>query len=210
MTTKLVNLTVKGFCEELASSSPAPGGGSASAVAGALGAALASMVGNLTVGKKKYAEVELDMKVLREKANLLKDRYLQLIDEDTEAFNEVMAAFKMPKATQEEKSVRRKAIQEGTKKATATPFEMAKISVDVLKLCKEAALKGNKNALSDAGVGAGMAEAAFRGAVYNVKINLGSLKDEEFVAKMENDLTNLKTEVSELSQQIYKAMDESL
>ncbi len=207
--TKLVNLSITDFCQELASSSPAPGGGSASAVAGALGAALAGMVANLTVGKKKYHLVEEEMKALLVDSDRLRNRYLQLVDKDTAAFNQVMAAFKMPKQTETDKSKRRTAIQEATKLATLTPFEMAELSVEVLRLCHIAALKGNKNALSDAGVGAGMAEAAFRGAVYNVRINLGSLKDQNFVTRINSDLAVLETQVKKLCESIYKEMEKS-
>ena len=207
--TKLVNLGITDFCQELASSSPAPGGGSASAVAGALGAALAGMVANLTEEKKKYHLVEEEMKALLADSDRLRNRYLQLVDKDTAAFNQVMAAFKMPKQTETDKSKRRTAIQEATKQATLTPFEMAELSVEVLRLCHTAALKGNKNALSDAGVGAGMAEAAFRGAVYNVRINLGSLKDQKFVTRINSDLAVLETQVKKLCKSIYKEMENS-
>jgi len=204
---KLIDLSIHDFCLELASSSPAPGGGSAAALAGALGAALASMVASLTIGKKKYLEVENDMLKLKTEAIALVNKYLQLIDEDTQAFNGVMAAYKLPKETDEEKSYRREQIQVATRSATETPLAMARHCVAILELCNIAAEKGNRNALSDAGVGAGMVEAAFRGAVYNVRINLSALKDIEFIDTVEAELRDLQYQVNEKTSGIYQAME---
>ena len=204
---KLTELTLEQFCAELGSSSPAPGGGSASALAGAIGASLAAMVASLTVGKKKYVVVKAEMQELKNKADALSQTYLALINQDTTAFNEIMAAYKLPKATDDEKKARSKQIQVATKIATQPPLAMARQCSEILELCLTAAKLGNKNALSDAGVGAGMAAAAFRGAVYNVKINLSALNDQAYVAEIEAELKALEAKVTELSEAVYAAME---
>jgi len=178
--------TLNAFLDELASSSPAPGGGSVAAVSGALGAALTSMVCNLTIGKKKYAEVEEDMKKVLSQAEDLRRRFTELIDRDTEAFNKVMEAFSLPKDTEPQKALRTAATTEAIKEATLVPLEVMKHCIDALALAQEVASKGNVNSISDAGVSALMLHAACEGAALNVKINLKSLSDPEFVGwKME-------------------------
>ena len=175
------------FYDEVASSSPAPGGGSVSASAGALAAALTAMVARLTVSKKKYAEVKEELTEVRDKGDVLKDELVKLIDTDKEAFNKVMEAFKLPKGTDE----RNDAIEDATKEAASVPLIVMKKSLEVLKLAQVVAEKGNENSITDAGVAGLMGMAAIEGAGYNVKINLSSLNDKEFVEKMTREVEDI-------------------
>ena len=176
---KLAELNVAEFIALLASDAPAPGGGSAAALEGAIGAALTAMVCGLTKGKKKFAEFN-DLAVEAEvKALALKDRFVDVMDRDTEAFNVVSAAFGMPKETDEEKAARSAAIQKGLEGCTATPFEMMEIAVETLELTDSILGKSNDSAASDLGVSALSLRAAIQGAWLNVLINIGSLKNKE-------------------------------
>lgn len=176
---KLADLKVTEFIDLLASDAPAPGGGSAAALEGAIGAALTAMVCGLTKGKKKFAEFN-DLAVEAEvKALALKDRFVDVMDRDTEAFNVVSAAFGMPKETDEEKAARSAAIQKGLEGCTATPFEMMEIAVETLELTDSILGKSNDSAASDLGVSALSLRAAIQGAWLNVLINIGSLKNKE-------------------------------
>ena len=176
---KLADLKVAVFIDLLASDAPAPGGGSAAALEGAIGAALTSMVCGLTKGKKKYAEFN-DLAVEAEKkATELKVRFVDVMDRDTEAFNVVSAAFGMPKETDEEKAARSAAIQKGLEGCTATPFEMMEIALETLELTDSILGKSNDSAASDLGVSALSLRAAVQGAWLNVLINIGSLKNKE-------------------------------
>jgi formiminotetrahydrofolate cyclodeaminase len=176
---KLADLKVTEFVDLLASGAPAPGGGSAAALEGAIGAALTAMVCGLTKGKKKFAEFN-DLAVEAEvKALALKDRFVDVMDRDTEAFNVVSAAFGMPKETDEEKAARSAAIQKGLEGCTATPFEMMEIAVETLELTDSILGKSNDSAASDLGVSALSLRAAVQGAWLNVLINIGSLKNKE-------------------------------
>ena len=176
---KLADLKVTEFVDLLASDAPAPGGGSAAALEGAIGAALTAMVCGLTKGKKKFAEFN-DLAVETEvKALALKDRFVDVMDRDTEAFNVVSAAFGMPKETDEEKAARCAAIQKGLEGCTATPFEMMEIAVETLELTDSILGKSNDSAASDLGVSALSLRAAIQGAWLNVLINIGSLKNKE-------------------------------
>ena len=176
---KLADLKVTEFVDLLASDAPAPGGGSAAALEGAIGAALTAMVCGLTKGKKKFAEFN-DLAVEAEvKALALKDRFVDVMDRDTEAFNVVSAAFGMPKETDEEKAARSAAIQKGLEGCPATPFEMMEIAVETLELTDSILGKSNDSAASDLGVSALSLRAAIQGAWLNVLINIGSLKNKE-------------------------------
>lgn len=173
---------VTAFLDELASSAATPGGGSAAAIMGGMGAALVSMVCNLTIGKKAYVEVEGDMKDLLAKAEALRARLTDFIRADVEAFDGLMAAYGLPKDTDEQKAARSVAIQEGLKKATDAPLACARACADVIALSRVAAEKGNTNVVSDAGVAALAAVAALRSAALNVDINVPSIKDADFAA----------------------------
>lgn len=187
----LVTKRLDHFIDELASSSPAPGGGSVAALAGALGAALTVMVCNLTIGKKKYAGVETEMKGILARAVDLKEIFTRLIDKDTEAFNKVMEAFSLPKDSEPQKALRKAAINEATKEAAMVPLEVMKHCIDAMALVQEVAADGNSNSVSDAGVSALLLHAACEGAALNVKINLNGLSDEEFVGWKKDEVESL-------------------
>ena len=192
---ELRKLTVEGFINETASSSPAPGGGSIAALNAASSAALITMVANLTLGKEKYAAVEGDMKEVAAKAGALKDDFLALIDEDSNAFNKIMAAFKLPKDTDEAKKARSAAIQDATKGAALVPFKVGQKANELFALAAEVITKGNQNAITDGAVAAMNARAAVRGAFLNVKINLGSIKDGLFVEDLQKKMAEIENEV---------------
>jgi methenyltetrahydrofolate cyclohydrolase len=183
--------TMKAFLDELASSSPAPGGGSVAALAGALGAALTSMVCNLTIGKKKYAEVESDMKKILAQSEDLRARFALLVDTDTAAFNKVMEAYGLPKETEPQKALRAAAIREATKEAAMVPLEVMKHCIDALALAQNVAANGNVNSVSDAGVSTLMLHAACEGAALNVRINLNALADSDFVGWKRDEVESL-------------------
>lgn len=187
----LVNKTVTSFLNELASHSPAPGGGSVAALSGALGAALTSMVCNLTIGKKKYADVEGDMKKVLAQSESLRAKFTSLVDKDTDAFNKVMEAYSLPKDNESQKALRSAAIHEATKEATLIPLEVMKHCIDAMALVQEVTANGNANSVSDAGVSALMLHAACEGAALNVQINLNGLNDAEFVGWKSEEVESL-------------------
>jgi formiminotetrahydrofolate cyclodeaminase len=191
----LITRNVSEFLNELASPSPAPGGGSVSALAGALGTALIAMVSHLTIGKKKYTAVENGMKSTLDHSEKLRSKLTTLIDKDTDAFNLVMSAFAMPKDTDEEKNARASAIESATKEATMVPLDVMNVCLEAIDLSNFVAHNGNTNALSDAGVSALLLRAGCRGAYYNVKINLASLKDTGFIEKMKTEAAKIMAEV---------------
>ncbi len=178
---KLVDMTCTGFANETASESPAPGGGSISAYMGALGAALGTMVANLSSHKAGWDDQWETFSVWAEKGQAIKEDLLFLVDEDTRSFNKIMDAFGMPKGSDEEKAARSAAIQEATKYAIEVPFRTMKKAYEVFELCQAMVEIGNPNSVTDAGVGALCARSAVLGAMLNVKINAGSLKDKAFV-----------------------------
>lgn len=175
---KLVEMTVREYLDLLKSNAPAPGGGSVSALSGAQGVGLISMVADLTIGRERYAEFEEGCKEAGEKATNLYNSLVQSIDKDTEAFNLVSAAFKMPKETEEEKAARKKAIADATLTATEVPFETMQLVFEGLKVAQTIVGKSNPNAASDLGVAALNLLSAMKGAWLNVLINLPGVKDE--------------------------------
>ncbi len=186
----LKDLKVSEFLSELSSSSPAPGGGSAAALMGAVGASLVSMVCNLTLGKKGYESVQEEVKTILDEADKLRGELLDKVDEDTEAFNAFMSALKLPKGSEE----RKKAMREALRNATLLPLSVMELSVRVLKLARQLVDKGNKNAISDVGVSAISAYGAIESAYLNVLINCTSIKDADFVRlSKEKALTFLKS-----------------
>jgi formiminotetrahydrofolate cyclodeaminase len=182
--------------EEIASKSPAPGGGSVAALSGAFGASLVSMVCNLTIGKKKFSDVEDEFKNILEEAGALKDELLFLSKEDVRAFNEVMAAFKMDGKEKEKK------LQEAYQGAANVPLLTARKCLRLLELADSASGKGNPNTITDAGVAALMAHAGFKGAVFNVRINLKYIEDRNFTSAIEGELTVLEKAAVELMEGI--------
>lgn len=178
----LVELTARGFADELSSDSPAPGGGSVAALCGALSAALGAMVANLTVGKKGLEEAWEPMKSAARRGQILKDWFLSAVDEDTVAFNKVMDAFRLPGKSPEDKAAKEAAVQEATRLATEIPVSVLERSLEALDLAEETARQGNPNSASDAGVAALCARTCAEGAWLNVCINLKNLTDQEWVA----------------------------
>lgn len=207
---KLVEMQINDFIAVLGSDTPAPGGGSASALAAAQGIALTKMVTELTIGKKKYAEFEDEIELLQKKAKSLQEGLLRTIDEDTEAFNQVSAVFGLPKTTEEEKKARREAMQSALKGAAVTPFSMMEKIVDALKVTQAAVGKSNTNAASDLGVAALNLKAALQGAWLNVLINLASIKDEMFVRQYRKAGESLVEEGSKIADATYQQILESL
>ncbi len=205
---RLVTMAVGDFVDELSTDAPAPGGGSVAALMGGLAAALAAMVANLTVGKKGHEDVSEEMKALAVAGQEHKDFFLAAVDRDTDAFNAVMAAFRLPGASAEDKAARESAVQEATKDATRVPLSVLERTIPVLALARRAAEHGNPNARSDAGVAALAARAAARGAYYNVLINLKSIRDagwtqetlaqaNEALARAEHAAAEIETRVGE-------------
>jgi len=199
----LVKMAVWEFANELSMESPTPGGGSTAALAGALAASLVSMVANLTYGNKKYRENWEAVKPLAMRAQELKDALLRAVDRDTEAFNAVMNAFRLPKKTEEDKKARDHAIQEATKGATHVPLEVMQFAFETLELAKIAAEKGNVNSVSDAGVGGLMALAAVEGAYLNVKINLSGIQDESFKSEIEKKAEEILSKARRLEETVW-------
>lgn len=199
---ELKKLTVEGFIQETSSSSPAPGGGSIAALNAASSAALIAMVANLTIGKAKYAAVEDKMKQVAAQAEGLKDKFLSLIDEDSNAFIKIMAAFKLPKDTEEAKKARSAAIQEATKGAALVPFQVGELASSLFALAETVILKGNQNAVTDGAVAAMNARTAVRGAFLNVKINLGSIRDQAFVADLAGRMEAIESTVDAKEQEL--------
>lgn len=181
---KLVDMTLTSFANETASESPAPGGGSISAYMGSLGASLGAMVANLSAHKRGWDDQVEYFSDHAETGQRIKDRLLQLVDEDTDAFNKIIAASRLPKGTEEEKANRNNAIIAATKNAIETPLEVMNVSCDAYPFLKAMAQKGNPSSVSDAGVGALACKAAVHGAYLNVKINCADFDDEKYVAKI--------------------------
>lgn len=201
---KLTGMTLRSFSNMLASDSPAPGGGSAAALVGALGAALGTMVANLSGNKRGWDNRTADFNPWAKKGQELKDRLLQLVDEDTAAFNGVMAAFRLPRNSESEKEARKTAIQDASKYATQVPFQIMETAYDAYEFLVEMATNGNPNSVTDAGVGALCIHAAVVGAGLNVKINLGDITDTEFVNSMKKRVEEITQNSSGFSERIME------
>lgn len=202
--------TFGAFLDVLSSDAPAPGGGSAAAAAGAMGAALVSMVCNLTIGKEKFAAVDAQMKTILASSEALRAKLTRMMQEDVEAFEVVMNAYRMPKNTPEEKAARSAAIQAGSKQATLAPLETAKACAEVITLARSAAEMGNPNVASDAGVAVLCAQAGLKGAALNVFINLGSIKDKAFVAEHRAEIEAILANHDALANEVYTAVKNRL
>ncbi len=188
---KLVNMTAADLVHEISRDTPAPGGGSVSALSSAMGAGLASMVAGLTLSKKQYASVKSDMAEIGTKAQSIKDSLLKGVDDDTDAFNAYFGALKMPKKTPAEKKKRESAMQDGLKQAVEVPLKTAQDSLKAIELCLQVVEKGNVNSVTDGGVGAETAYAGLRGAILNVLINLPGIHDANFVSEMKGHCKDL-------------------
>ncbi len=196
------------FIEQLAAPTPTPGGGSAAAFAGAMGAGLVAMVAGLTIGKKKYAEVEAEMQAIRVVAENLRRELTQAVDDDASSFEVLMATFKLPKDTDEQKSKRSAAIVQATLNAAHIPLHVSADAVKVMDLALKCAQHGNVNAISDAMSGFAMSRAALTAAGYNVKININSLEDKSAGDKMLSELATLEKEADKLEKEIRAVMKE--
>lgn len=207
---KLLDTTCEKFLEELASKQPTPGGGAASALCGATAAALTAMLGNLTEGKagsEANDKMALEIIIAADKLRL---ELAQLADDDAAVFNKFMEAYKMPKATDTEKAMRTAAIGQAAIAAAEVPMQIANKSLEVLKLARRLIVFGNPNAISDGTVSALMARAALRSALYNVKINLGLIKDDEYVAAAHAKMQQMEAKAMEIEAFVLARTDEVL
>ena len=204
-------MTLPAFCDETISESPAPGGGSIAAYCGALGASLAGMGANLSANKRGWDDRVPEFSEWGNKAMALKNKLVIYVDEDTNAFNEVMAAIKMPKGSDAEVAARTTAIEEANKGAAVVPWTVMQTSFEILEIAKAMATIGNPASVTDAGVGALCARTAIEGAFLNVKVNLGSVSDKEWVADMKTKSTSLlekaKKVEAEIMKQVHTVLD---
>ena len=201
---------VEAFLDELASKASTPGGGSAAAIMGAMAAALVSMVANLTVGKLKYEAVDAEMQTMLSNSERLRLEMTDMIKADVDVFDHVMAAYALPKESDAEKTLRSQTIQSALKAASDVPLACAKLCAEVIGLCKPMAEKGNANVISDAGVAVLTANAALRSAALNVYINIGAIKDEEFVNDRRQQLEALLAGSAELTEDVYELVKSKL
>jgi formiminotetrahydrofolate cyclodeaminase len=206
----IVEQPVTTFLDRLASNAATPGGGSAAAIMGAMGAALVSMMCNLTIGKKNYVEVEGEMRAVLDEAESLRLRLADMVAEDIAAFDGLMAAYGLPKESEEQKAQRSAAIQIGLKSATEAPLACARASAEVISLALRAAKVGNTNVISDAGVGALAAQAALRSAALNVYINVPSLKDAAYATACRDEIDGLLASAVPLAEQTYELVKSKL
>lgn len=210
---ELRELSISQFVDMTASKASVPGGGSVSALVGALGAALMEMVANLTIGKENYANVQEEMKKISIEGARLHEELMQGIKKDSESFNGYMSALKLPKKTEMEKEIRSEALQKGLKEATEAPLAIAEAASKIFPLAEEVVRKGNRMAVSDGLTAAMLARTAIIGALFNVKINLSSIKDEKYVSELEKKVKKLENEaffcekailsLSKLSDKVY-------
>ncbi|OUN30846.1 MULTISPECIES: cyclodeaminase/cyclohydrolase family protein [unclassified Blautia] len=196
------NMTIQEFAMQTASNEPVPGGGSISALAGSLAAALTEMVAGLTIGKKKYADVEEEMKEAVEPMKAVCAQLLDDIKRDSESFDQYMQALTLPKETEEEKAARTEAMQNGLKAAVEVPLSVAKAACGILPYAETMVVKGNKTAVTDALVATMMARTAVLGAGFNVKINLESIKDQEYVDRIGKEVAELEKQAIEQEKKI--------
>lgn len=196
----------KEFVTELASKAPVPGGGGASALVGAVGTALGNMVGSLTVGKKKYADVEEDIKSLMAKGDALIAELLHLIDRDAEVFEPLSKAYGLPRETDAEKAEKDRIMESCLREACSVPMEIMEKCCEAIELIDEYAKKGSSLAISDAGVGVAFSKAALMGASLNVFINTNSMKDREYAEKLNSRADELLTKYTVLADEIYDSV----
>jgi formiminotetrahydrofolate cyclodeaminase len=204
------DLNVQTFLDQLASQASTPGGGSAAAIMGAMGAALVSMVCNLTIGKKNYAAVEADLKQVLQQSEELRQRLTGMVADDIRVFDQVMSAYGMPRDTDEQKSARANAIQDALKEATVVPLACAKACAEVIDLSRAAAEKGNLNVISDAGVAVMAAYGALKSAALNVYINVGNIKDRDFAEAMRSELESILGRCETAAQEIFALVKSKL
>lgn len=204
------DMTVQAFCEALASKDPTPGGGSASALAGAMAAALVSMVARTTAGSKKFADRAERMETVAREADSLRRDFLALVEEDAAAFDGVMAAFRLPKETPEQQEARGRAVQEAYRAAAGPPTKVCDLSLRLLELAERVAEDGTPAAVSDAGVAAHLAATGLEGAALNVRINVASLKDETARADFTQRLRGMQSSGRVLAAKVRAAVEAKL
>jgi formiminotetrahydrofolate cyclodeaminase len=202
--------SIENFLDNLASERPTPGGGGAAALCGAIGAALVSMVANLTIGKKNYEAVWQDLEAVNTKAEALRVELTGAIEEDVMAFNSVMAAYGLPRATEEEKAKRAAAIQAALKDATFAPLRAVKACFEVIRLSAAVAEKGNLNVISDAGVAVLSANAGLRSAALNVFVNAKAIKDRDFAERQLAEVNALIGQAAEMTESVYQTVIEKI
>lgn len=206
----LTELKVTDFLDKVAGSDPVPGGGSVAALSGALASALGAMVARLTVGKKNYEASWADMERVAADLSAVREGFTADIDSDSEAYDRVFACFKMPKATDEEKAARSAAIQEATRQAALVPMEVARKAFALMPALAYVARNGNRNAVTDACVAMMSARNAVLGALLNVRINLGSLKDKEFVAALQAEADDLERKACDEEARLLESITQEL
>ena len=201
------DLSIKDFLKKVGSKAPVPGGGSAAALSAAVAASLSEMVANLTIGRKGFEEVESEMKEIARVTAEYRQKLVKDIDRDSQAYAEVMAAYKLPKNTDKDKDQRDQAIQKGLKNATLVPISVAEDALKIMDLSGEVVKKGNKNAITDGAVAAMCARTAVLAALYNVKINLNSLRDQTFVEKVVQKVKRIEDKVENIEKEILTNVD---
>jgi len=206
----LIEKSCKDFVEVLASKEPVPGGGGAAALVGAIGMALGNMVGNLTVGKKKYKDVEAEVYTIMEKATKLQQSLLSMVDGDAEVFGEVAKVYSMPKNTPEEKVTREEAMERALKLACSVPMDIIRTTVEAIKLQARLCEIGSIMALSDVGVGVLCLKAALISGKLNVIINLNGIKDENFVSEVNREMNSLVEEGIKIADETYARVEQRL
>ena len=211
--TELNELSITDFTAELGSDSPAPGGGTTAALAGAMACGLTAMVARITLNKiklKDSADIEVDLSTLEEiisNSDSAREKFLSLMNDDTDAFNKILHSFRMPKSNDEEKERRKSAIQAATKHASEVPLETAKLAIRTLGWVKELINIGTTTAITDTGVAGVMAYSAVKGALWNVKINLGSIKDSGFIQETNFEIEKILSSLNKLWPEIQKSVE---
>ncbi|HHV65263.1 MAG TPA: cyclodeaminase/cyclohydrolase family protein [Peptococcaceae bacterium] len=206
----MLELSSRDFLKALSSKEPVPGGGGAAAFAGALGMALGLMVGNLTLGKKKYQSVEADIRAVLEKGEKLLARLQELVKEDAEAFYPLAQAYSLPKDTPEEARLKEQTLQQALVRASLVPLEIARCSAQVIELQEELAKKGSRLVLSDVGVGVALAKAALESAKLNVLINTKIMKDQELKGQIESELEELTNNYLPRADKVFAEVEEAI
>jgi len=204
----LKELSISDFMQKLSSSDPTPGGGSAAALAAWQGSSLIIMFCGFSLGKEKFKQYEAVLQKADKEARTLAEQLKKAVDEDTEAVDQVMKAFRLPKETDQEKSERKAAIQKAMRRAAEVPLTVSKNCLSLLNICQDIVDKGNPNSITDLGVGCLLAHSAMEGAILNVKINLSSIKDEDYVNNLSQQIRNLKAEANAIKSDVLAKVEE--
>jgi len=203
---KSEDLSIKEFLAKTASGSPVPGGGSIAALSAAIAASLAEMVAHLTIGKKGFEAEEEQMNDIVEAAAEYRNKLIKDIDRDADSYNDVLTAFRLPKGNEREDKIRKQTVQDAFKKASLVPLDVAKNALKIIELAEKVVKHGNKNAVTDGAVAVMMARTAVLSALYNVKINLVSIKDVDFVERIRKDVTSLEIEIENKERKILSGI----